>query len=207
MTVLRRAAVTCLVYASVALCSAGMFQLVKVRAVEAPSVCSDLADAEAQIQLYLSSSSSSSAASGVFHVQGWRWHTMSLVLEARRLHQLAVRVLEQQQQQDDLSDLTALQTVADYTVNFNLRGLHRIEKDLFFPWVRTKTKTIREKDVVRAFDDVLDQLERDRQRIETLGALLVCHDSLFNSNRLIFHCISQTSNRFSLIHRRYRWSG
>ena len=179
MTALRRAAVTCLVYASVALCSAGILPLAKVREVEAPSVCSHLADAEAQIQLYLeSSSSSSSATSGAFHVQGWRWHTMSLVLEARRLHQLAVRLLQQQQQDDDASDLSALQTVADYTVNFNLRGLHRIEKDLFFPWVRSKTKTIREKDVVRAFDDVLDQLERDRQRIESLGASLVRHDAL-----------------------------
>jgi hypothetical protein len=135
--------------------------------------CAAAAGVETEIKRFLQSSISESTRAGAFHVQGWRWHTMSLVREARRLHQLAHRLQMEPQESDNAAK--ALYTVADYCVNFNLRGLHRIEKELFFPWLRTKTSSIPHPGAAREFGSILDELERDRQRIESLGVSLVCH--------------------------------
>jgi hypothetical protein len=135
--------------------------------------CAAASGVETEIKRYLQSSLSESTRPGVFHVQGWRWHTMSLVREARRLHQLAHRLQTEPQESDDAAK--ALYTVADYCVNFNLRGLHRIEKELFFPWLKTKMSSIPDPGAAREFGSILDELERDRQRIESLGVSLVCH--------------------------------
>jgi hypothetical protein len=140
----------------------------------APSLeCDAASGVQTEIKRYLQSSLSESTRPGVFHVQGWRWHTMSLVREARRLHQLAHRLQKEPQESDNAAK--ALYTVADYCVNFNLRGLHRIEKELFFPWLRTKTSSIPDHAAAREFGSILDELERHRQRIESLGVSLVCH--------------------------------
>jgi hypothetical protein len=106
---------------------------------------------------------------GKFHVQGWRWHTMSLVRESDRLHKLA-RTLEESCQ---LDDLPALKKAVDYVVGFNMKGLHRIESDLFFPWVRKMTTVFPDAGVAGALGAVMDQLEHDRRMIEILGDSLV----------------------------------
>lgn len=179
-----RAKAVFLVSLFVTWCSAGSFPVnhkpAVVRGDDAPLRDDGLARAEAQIQRYFESSETSRK----FSIQGWRWHTMSLIREARRLHQLAVQL----EDVDNSSDLPAgLKTFADYTVHFNMRGLHRIEKDLFFPWVRSKTKNVPDKDVAGAFDAILDHLERDRQRLETLGVSLVRMADL-NPRRKINDC-------------------
>lgn len=125
-----------------------------------------LAAAEDRINQYLDSTESK----GKFHVQGWRWHTMSLVREAGRLQKLALKM-----QSSPPEDLTGLRDAADYVVGFNMKGLHKIEKDLFFPWVRGKMTSVGESDLAKAFGDVMDELESDRKTIEQLGASLVSH--------------------------------
>lgn len=125
-----------------------------------------LAAAEERISRYLEESKENG---GKFHVQGWRWHTMSLVREAGRLQKLALRM----QASCPVEDLPALRMAADYVVGFNMKGLHKIEKDLFFPWVRGKFNAIGESDVVKAFSVVMDQLESDRKTIELMGTSLV----------------------------------
>jgi hypothetical protein len=125
-----------------------------------------LAAAEERISRYLEESKKND---GKFHVQGWRWHTMSLVRESGRLQKLASRM----QASCPVEDLPALRRAADYVVGFNMKGLHKIEKDLFFPWVRGKFNAIGESDVVKAFSVVMDQLESDRKTIELLGTSLV----------------------------------
>jgi len=140
-----------------------------------------LADAEAQIARYLEESSK---AEGKFLVQGWRWHTMSLAREAGRLQELAARL----QGKND-SELSALQDAAEYVVGFNMKGLHSIEKDLFFPWVREKVKS--EKMVEKYFYAVMDQLENDRRRVEKLGASLVSLSDVGERSRVKFAVDSQ----------------
>jgi hypothetical protein len=125
-----------------------------------------LAAAEERISRYLKESKGKA---GKFHVQGWRWHTMSLVREAGRLQKLASRM----QASCGVEELPALRMAADYVVGFNMKGLHKIEKDLFFPWVREKFNAIGESDVAKAFSVVMDQLESDRKTIELLGTSLV----------------------------------
>jgi hypothetical protein len=144
----------------------------------AQEVCSasaspaSLAVAHEQITRFLDSADHA----GKFHVQGWRWHTMSLVREADRLHKLA-RSLQDSSSENDLPALTK---AVDYVVGFNMKGLHKIENDLFFPWVRKKVSEVNESRVVDAFGTLMDQLECERQAIQELGASLVsCMHFLF----------------------------
>jgi hypothetical protein len=100
-----------------------------------------------------------------FHVHGWRWHTMSLVREAGRFHKLAMR---------SKSDSTlALQEASDYVIGFNLKGLHKIEATLFFPWMREKLTSIDRSELSSAFATVMDELELDRQKVAELGDSIV----------------------------------
>jgi hypothetical protein len=126
----------------------------------------------------LTTTSSSYDVDDTFHIHGWKWHTMSLAHEARRLNSLALKLRDvplptQQQVDDEMTDLSALRTVADYTIGFNMRGLHRIENEIFFPLVRQKALSVSERDVVTAFVTVLNQLDKDRSTVKALGTSLV----------------------------------
>ena len=102
-----------------------------------------------------------------FKIQGWRWHTMSLIREASRLA-AALGVLPAAAAKEEFH------TVAAYVVQFNMRGLHRIQDDLFFPWVRAEIQT-RSADpaVATAFQQVMTQLEGQQQEMQRLGQQLV----------------------------------
>jgi hypothetical protein len=131
---------------------------------------------------------------GDFYIQGWRWHTMSLVHEAGRLHQLATQLAalpEEEAEETKKSPLssnhlTDLRKATEYTVDFNMRGLHKIERDVFFPWVRAKTHSIQkeEPEVSRAFDTVLNELDQERNGLESLGSSLVSSYSFCCVSRL-----------------------
>ena len=132
---------------------------------------------------YLSSEDRESALSH-FHVHGWRWHTASLIREARRLCNLAQRaqLAESGKALDDMTQ--ALHQAADYVVGFNMKGLHRIEADLMFPWMREKLTTDRSMPVEasKGFANAMSQLERDRKKLAALGQaivslMIVFHDS------------------------------
>lgn len=121
-----------------------------------------------------------------FLVQGWRWHTMSLVREADRLQKLAEFTCDMHGGKEDClaEKFSQLKCATEYVVGFNMQALHKIEKDLFFPWVRERTlRAVSESDVCTAIDILLDQLESDRRRIEAIGASLVriYHISIFLS--------------------------
>lgn len=102
-----------------------------------------------------------------FHIHGWKWHTMSLIHQARRLSCLAATGRDGDE---------ALRTMAAYTIHFNLRGLHRIENEIFFPTLRQRvvsSSTHLPPLVSAAATTVLNQLDQDRQRVAALGTLLV----------------------------------
>jgi hypothetical protein len=103
-----------------------------------------------------------------FHVHGWRWHTMSLVREAGRFHKLAVR--------SKSDSALALQEASDYVIGFNLKGLHKIEATLFFPWMREKLTSIEKSELSSAFATVMDELELDRQKMAELGDSIVSNN-------------------------------
>lgn len=96
---------------------------------------------------------------------------MSLVRDVRRLRGLALRHLSAGAVQD--TDTTSLDRAAEHVVGFNMAGLHRIENDLFFPWMReklcgkksdTKNSTVRD-----AFRRVLDEIDAERTEIAGMG--------------------------------------
>ncbi len=116
------------------------------------------------IRSYLDSNGGTDATGrrGAFHIQGWRWHTQSLVRETDRLHRLASRT--------NVDSAAKLKEASDYVVGFNLRGLHKIEAGLFFPWMREKLTSSAPRGELRAaFASVMDQLEDDRRMVEELG--------------------------------------
>jgi hypothetical protein len=123
---------------------------------------------------------------GKFHVHGWRWHTLSLVRETKRLQKLAERFqirfsLDEGDASTTGSTTTnnkdaphPLKQAADYVVGFNLKGLHKIEADCFFPWMREKIVSLTDgNDVSKAFATVMDQLEDNRKSVAKLGKSIV----------------------------------
>jgi len=112
-----------------------------------------------------------------FHIHGWRWHTASLVREARRLCTLAQRARAAATCGPSLDAITqALSQAADYVVGFNMKGLHRIEADLMFPWMRNKltNKDLSiPQDTIQGFATAMTQLETDRETLVLLGRSIV----------------------------------
>lgn len=110
-----------------------------------------------------------------FHIHGWRWHTASLVRESGRLCTLAQRAKLAEEGDDSETMAKALQQAADYVVGFNMKGLHRIEADLMFPWMREKLTSIKDLagEVSREFSGVMSQLESDRKSLVELGDSII----------------------------------
>ena len=95
---------------------------------------------------------------------------MSLLREADRLRQLARRW---ERDYPEKIDFLAFKQATDYVVGFNMKGLHKIEANLFFPWAREKIKARTDPKVAQAFGTVMDQLENDRLSIEKIGTTMV----------------------------------
>ncbi|KAJ1441550.1 hypothetical protein B484DRAFT_322502 [Ochromonadaceae sp. CCMP2298] len=73
-----------------------------------------------------------------FVIHGWRWHTMSVLRDLDRLELLLCDVLSRQQEalRDFASSRCTLERITaghDFTCNFNMRALQRVEEDIFVP--------------------------------------------------------------------------
>jgi len=103
-----------------------------------------------------------------FHVQGWRWHTLSLVRDARRMEMLALHQLSAGAGGED--EIAGIEKAAKHVVDFNMAGLHRIEDELFFPWVRDKLCAGDDhEDLKEAFREIIDGIDEDRRHVSKLG--------------------------------------
>ncbi|GAX12679.1 hypothetical protein FisN_UnNu037 [Fistulifera solaris] len=119
--------------------------------------CLSRAEAYEQLETFLQQDAANSA---TFQIQGWRWHTMSLARQAERLQQLAVRRPH---------DTAVITRAVQHVVNFNMKALHQIETDLFFPWVRKQIAT-KNPAIGSAIHVVLEELEELRQSVQILGS-------------------------------------
>ena len=138
-----------------------------------------------EIQEFLESKSKESSSSLLenFHIQGWRWHTKSLARDAGRLHRLALKT--------DPDTASTLKEASDYVVDFNMVGLHRIEGNLFFPWMREKLVggVPGKQTLAKGFSSAMDALESDRRTVAELGTtiskqtLLACDTEASSSSR------------------------
>lgn len=139
---------------------------------------------EEEIRKFLAPESRAISLLEQFHIQGWRWHTKSLVRDAGRLHRLALK--------SDVHNVEILKDASDYVVGFNLSGLHKIEVPLFFPWMREKLTCgpqVNKPELSAAFSSAMDALEQDRRKVAQLGdsisknMLLACDTKLSESCR------------------------
>jgi hypothetical protein len=103
-----------------------------------------------------------------FQIQGWRWHTMSLAKQAERLQRLAVRRPH---------DISVIQRAVHHVVGFNMKALHQIETNLFFPWVKNQISA-KNPAVGSAIIVILEELEELRQSVQTLGTQMVCFERM-----------------------------
>jgi hypothetical protein len=119
---------------------------------------------------------SSNSQNGDFHIQGWRWHFMSLIRDTERLERLAVYL-----SQHEHEDLKIIESAADFLINFNMAGLHRVEGEMFVAWLRSKlcdAAVVGEycedgKGVADAFRDVIDTVDEYRVQSSKMGNELV----------------------------------
>lgn len=76
-----------------------------------------------------------------FHIQGWRWHFMSLIRDSKRLERLSSYLAnslldETWDATESTAGLDALHRAATYVVNFNMAGLYRIQSGMFLSFLR-----------------------------------------------------------------------
>lgn len=111
---------------------------------------------------------------------------MALAREASRLHRLTLLIMAHNKTSGGDEDgvknaksavnVNALRKAADYVVGFNMKGLHRIERDLFFPWVQQQViepLSRSDREMSSAVRVVMDQLDHQRRTIDKLGQNLV----------------------------------
>jgi hypothetical protein len=118
-----------------------------------------------------------------FHIQGWRWHFMSLIRDSRRLERLSMHLANLTEEGDvEKSGFEALDRAANYVINFNMAGLFRIQSDMFVNFLRRHLcneeslgrfcvgNTIAEID---AFEALIQIIDTYRVRSEDVGRELV----------------------------------
>jgi len=124
---------------------------------EVGSEC-DITEAEAIISRFLSDEENNRD----FHVQGWRWHTLSLV-----------RVLSQATESGFAINSMPLEKASRHVIDFNMGGLNRIENNLLFPWLRNKLCSHGEDGLNNAFSQILNKIDKDRSRANKLALAVV----------------------------------
>jgi hypothetical protein len=118
---------------------------------------------------YISSSSSSISSTLSFRVHGWRWHTASVLRELKLLHSLLLS-------SNPLKESTATRTIqqaVNHVIAFNMKGLHRVEESLFFPWLQSKLNLIADEASEESFQRVLSSMVKHQGQLVTVGNLVV----------------------------------
>lgn len=101
---------------------------------------------------------------------------MSLIRDTERLKRLATYLSRHEGE-----DLKTIESAADFLINFNMAGLHRVEEEMFVAWLRTKLcddAAVGEycsngKAVADAFRDVIDTVDGYRLQSSKMGKELV----------------------------------
>jgi hypothetical protein len=120
-----------------------------------------------------------------FHIHGWRWHTLSLLRDFSRLEKLASR-LSHSPSSSSIDTSSTVSKAIHHVVGFSWKGLHRIESQVFFPWLRQKLlgndslKPLYGKSlgnnissIQSSLEHVLNQMEAYRTRIDEVSKEMV----------------------------------
>ena len=133
--------------------------------------CATLDKAKAIVTGYLSSTKDK----GTYKVLGWRWHTLAVSREAELLRRLAVAM---ERDAESLAEYgqdkpELLTEAAEYVVNFNMKGLHEIESNQFYPWILRHVAKIETESVADAFQQIVNDIIQDQKDAHLIGADLV----------------------------------
>jgi hypothetical protein len=114
-----------------------------------------------------------------FHIQGWRWHLLSLQRDSARLSEFAVKMGSSFNGKDRS---TSLKKAVEHVL-FNFKALQRIENQTFFPWMREKLMNKKlVGDVAGAFSVVLDSLDEERQKVSEIASMIRNEVELVENN-------------------------
>lgn len=114
-----------------------------------------------------------------FHIQGWRWHLLSLQRDSIRLSELARKLGPSMNGNEETS---SLKKAVDHVL-FNFKALQRIENQTFFPWMREKlTNKKLVGDAEGAFSIVLDSLDKERQKVSEIASMIKNEIEMVQSN-------------------------
>lgn len=129
----------------------------------------ELGLAEKTILQYLSSEKQGT---GKFHLYGWRWHTMSLIQETERLCKLA-QCFQKKESLSAVDDnqIANLKKSVDYVLDFNLKGMTRVENEVMIPFLRQQFGG-HNNGVQQSLDTIIDHLEIEQQKLSKLGLQL-----------------------------------
>jgi len=149
---------------------------------------------EAILTQFLGSHKSKNLKNHKFHIHGWRWHTLSLLRDTNRLEKLALKLLQStsslsspskvDDENDTMSTTSAIDSAASHVIDFNMQGLHSIENDVFFPWLRNRLHDRQSVDVIKntetnhgKVDDaliyILNDIDKERDYVAKLGKAVV----------------------------------
>lgn len=70
-----------------------------------------------------------------FLINGWRWHTASVIRDLNRFENVLVESEKQQVQTEDISK--RISKCFSFVFDFNWKACMRVERELFFPWLQT----------------------------------------------------------------------
>ena len=141
---------------------------------------------------------------GSYHLHGWRWHGMAVLREIKLLQTL----LQQEASHDDdettkqslpptsskrACHFNVISSVANYSIGFNLKGLHHIESTIFFPWLALQFETrIQDQTTRDAFQRILDTMQEYQEQIHQQGQIVV--------RVLDTYCDAELSHVFTFLH-------
>ena len=114
---------------------------------------------------------------GTYHLHGWRWHCMSVLREMKVLQTLVQRTDDDDDDDDETKQSppsrTCISSLTDYIIGFNMKGLHRVESKLFFPWLETKLNRIHDAAARDAFQRILMAVVEYQSQLTQQGQLMV----------------------------------
>jgi hypothetical protein len=70
-----------------------------------------------------------------FLVQGWRWHTISVIQDLERFSKL-IKLIQDESTHNPVLD-EKLSKCFNWVFDFNWKALMRVEREIFFPWLNS----------------------------------------------------------------------
>jgi hypothetical protein len=136
-----------------------------------------------------------------FRIHGWRWHTMAVLRELQILHNVLKSPLGDSSRHEDI--VAAMQ----HTIGFNMKGLHRVETTLFYPWLTKTFDTIPDSAARLAFQRILFSVKQNQQSLIQHGSFVVrykvkcCHWMVSNIfflliNLILFNSLTHYSQMY-----------